>query len=114
MQAQIDALTTRVEKLEQMLQAPQNADRHPSTASPRSTQPALTALQEIEKLQTNWKQLRRGLSKTELRQLLGDPASEFRLDRQTLWYYKYPGIGNGSVMLDHGGKVSGWQNPPFR
>ncbi len=116
MQAQIDALNKQLDRLEKRVQSrlpPLDANTPPLTASPRA-QPKLTALQESEKLRTGWTQLRRGLSKTELRRLLGDPASKIKLDRQTLWYYTYPGIGNGSVMLGHTGKVTGWQEPPFR
>lgn len=117
MQAQLDALNKRLEQLQQMLQArlpPANTTgTHPS-AEPPPAQPRLAAYQELGKLRANWEQLQRGLSQTELRQLLGNPRSELALDRQTLWYYLYPGIGGGSVMLDSKNKVTGWQEPPFR
>jgi len=129
MQAQLDALNKRLERLEHPLQshlpspdAAANATTvddgvaatsAPPAASPPA-QPALTALRELEVLRTNWKQLKRGLTRTELRQLLGKPGSKLALDRQTMWYYRYPGIGGGSVMLDSKGKVTGWQEPPFR
>ena len=116
MQAQIDALSKRLQRLEKILHSrlsAQDINSPPPTPSSHA-QVKLTALQEIEKLNTNWKQLHRGLSKTELRQLLGEPASTIRLERQTLWYYKYPGVGVGSVMLGGNDKVSGWQEPPFR
>lgn len=116
MQAQIDALTKRIERLEQRLPAhtpSPDASSHPLTTPPR-TPPQLTALEELEKIRENWQQLHHGLSKTELRHLLGNPASKFKLNRQTIWYYRYPGIGSGSVILGYSGKVNGWQEPPFR
>ena len=130
MQAQLNALNKRLERLEHPLQshlrspdAAANATTvddgvaaatsAPPAASP-PVQPALTALSELETLRTNWKQLKRGLTRTELRQLLGKPGSELALGRQTMWYYRYPGIGGGSVILDSTGKVTGWQEPPFR
>ena len=125
-QEQLDALNKRLEQLEQMPQSPlpppgaatdttvtDVVDSHPPTVPPR-VQPELAAYQGVEALRTNWKQLQRGLSRTELRHLLGKPRSELTLDQQTLWYYRYPGIGGGSVILDSKGKVTGWQEPPFR
>ena len=133
MQVQIDTLNKRLGRLEQMLQSLQpppdtatgsrttNTDETPPppvTSIPAAIStpalPGLAAYRELEVLRTNWKQLQRGLSRTELRQLLGKPQSEMVLDQQTLWYYRYPGIGGGSVMLDSKGEVTGWQEPPFR
>ncbi len=116
MQAQIDALNKRLQRLENILQArlPAENTNPPPAVSPAHAASKQSALEELENLHTNWKRLRHGLSKSELQQLLGEPASKFKLDRQTLWYYKYPGIGVGSVMLGRDGKVSGWQQPPFR
>jgi len=111
MQAQIDALNKRVDQLEQRLQ--QITQRNLSSPAALPAQPELTALEEVEKLRISWGKLRRGLSKTELQQLLGEPVSTLKLDRQILWYYKYPAIGSGSVMFDYSGKVSAWQKPPF-
>jgi len=124
-QTQLDALNKRLEQLEQMPQSrlpPPDAatdttatdvvDNPPPAVTPRA-QPEPAAYRKLEALRANWKQLQRGLSRTELSHLLGKPRSELTLDRQTLWYYRYPGIGGGSVMLDSKGKVTGWQEPPF-
>ncbi len=72
-----------------------------------------TIFEEVGHIRKNWEKLHRGLSKAELRQLLGEPASKFKFNREILWYYKYKGLGVGSVMLDSDGKVSEWQTPPF-
>lgn len=121
LQAQIDALTKRLDKLEKKVQLNQHPlDQHPlSQKSPETTSqvvPArsgLTALHETEELKTNWKKLQRGLSETQLLQLLGKPDSKTSVNNQTLWYYVYPVIGRGSVMFGYDGKVSAWQKPPF-
>ena len=72
-----------------------------------------TIFEEVGHIRKNWEKLHRGLSTAELQQLLGEPASKFRFNREILWYYKYKGLGVGSVMLDSDGKVSEWQTPPF-
>lgn len=110
MQVQIDVLNKRLDQLELRLQ--QMTQLNLSSTDLRA-QPKLTALEEVEKLRTAWEQLHRGLSKTELQQLLGEPASRLKLEQQMLWYYAYPAIGSGSVMFDFSGKVSAWQKPPF-
>lgn len=111
MQAQIDALNKRLGQLELRLQ--QMTPLKLSSPAALRVQPELTALEEVEKLGAVWDQLRRGLSKTELQQLLGEPASRLKLEQKILWYYTYPAIGSGSIMFDYSGKVSAWQKPPF-
>ncbi len=81
MQAQIDTLNKRLERLEQMLQSFQpppdtaagsritNTDEIPPpvTSTPAVTSapalPGLAAYRELEVLRANWKQLQRGLSR---------------------------------------------------
>ncbi len=124
-QAQLNALNKRLRRLERIL--PQHsspsdaivataagAATAPPSAAPPRVRPEPTAYRKPEKLRASWKKLQRGLSRTKLRQLLGKPRSKLVLGRQTLWYYRYPGIGGGSVILDNDGKVTGWQEPPFR
>ncbi len=121
MQAQIDALTKRLDRLEKKVQLnPYPLEQHPlEQKSPDTgsqlvpTRSGLTALHEMEELKTNWKKLQRGLSKTQLLQLLGNPDAKTRVNNQIIWYYVYPVIGRGSVMFDYDGKVSAWQKPPF-
>ncbi len=115
MQTQIDTLNKRLQRLEKIFHSRLPAkDITPiPPTSPPHARPKLSALQEIQDLQTNWEKLQRGLSTSKLQTLLGDPASKFKLGRETVWYYKYPGIGAGSVMLGRDGKVNGWQKPSF-
>jgi hypothetical protein len=72
------------------------------------------AYQWREALKQQWRGVRTGMSDEEIRQLLGTPSREFTLDGKPVWYYSYPGIGNGSVLFSRDGHtVAGWQHPPF-
>ncbi len=67
-----------------------------------------------EAVKDQWGGIKNGMSDEQIRQLLGAPAREFTLNGQPVWYYTYPGVGNGSVMFGRDGhKVVGWQHPPF-
>jgi len=72
------------------------------------------AFQWREALKAQWHGIRAGMSGEEIRKLLGTPSREFALDGKPVWYYAYPGIGNGSVMFSRDGHaVAGWQHPPY-
>jgi hypothetical protein len=79
------------------------------------SQPAVPeAFQWRETLKDQWHNVKAGMSSEEIRGLLGKPSREFTLDGKPVWYYSYPGIGNGSVMFSRDGDtVAGWQHPPF-
>ncbi len=78
-------------------------------------QPAVPeAFQWRETLKDQWRSVKAGMSSEEIRKLLGTPSREFTVDGKPVWYYSYPGIGNGSVMFSRDGHtVAGWQHPPF-
>jgi hypothetical protein len=81
-----------------------------------SASPAVVpaAFQWREMLKDQWHSVKTGMSGEEIRGLLGKPSREFTLDGKPVWYYSYPGIGNGSVMFSRDGQtVAGWQHPPF-
>jgi hypothetical protein len=72
------------------------------------------AFQWRETLKAQWRSIKAGMSSEEIRKLLGTPSREFALDGKPIWYYSYPGIGNGSVMFSRdGNSVAGWQHPPY-
>jgi hypothetical protein len=80
--------------------------------------PSTTAIPEAfqwrEMLKAQWRSIKAGMSSEEIRKLLGTPSREFALDGKPVWYYSYPGIGNGSVMFSRDGHtVAGWQHPPY-
>ncbi len=67
-----------------------------------------------ETLKDQWHSVKAGMNDEEIKGLLGTPSREFTLDGKPVWYYSYPGIGNGSVMFSRDGHtVAGWQHPPF-
>jgi hypothetical protein len=78
-------------------------------------QPAVPeAFQWRETLKGQWGGVKAGMGSDEIRKLLGTPSREFTVDGKPVWYYSYPGIGNGSVMFSRDGRtVAGWQHPPF-
>jgi DNA-binding transcriptional MerR regulator len=83
-----------------------------------STNPSPAAIPDAyqwrEMLKDQWHSIMAGMSYEEIRKLLGTPSRELTLDGKPVWYYAYPGIGNGSVMFGRDGHtVVGWQHPPF-
>ena len=72
------------------------------------------AFQWRETLKSEWRSIKAGMSSEEIRKLLGTPSREFTIDGKPVWYYAYPGIGNGSVIFSRDGHaVTGWQHPPY-
>jgi hypothetical protein len=59
----------------------------------------------------SWRSLHPGQGTVEVASLLGEPASRFELPGRTVWYYRYPDLGPGSVVFDGAGNVSSWQIP---
>jgi len=72
------------------------------------------AFQWREALKEEWRSIKTGISSEEIRKRLGTPSREFTIDGKPVWYYAYPGIGNGSVMFSRDGHtVVSWQHPPY-
>jgi hypothetical protein len=79
----------------------------PPSAAPESSQ-------RREMLRDQWRGIKAGMSRDEIRGLLGSPSRELIIDGKPLWYYSYPGIGNGSVLFSRDSHtVAAWQHPPF-
>ena len=99
--------------------APSNITRSSAPArveAGTSPSPAVVpaAFQWREMLKEQWRNVKAGMSGEEIGKLLGTPSRELTLDGKPVWYYSYPGIGNGSVMFSRDGHtVAGWQHPPF-
>ena len=92
--------------------APAPVQVEAGTAPPPPAVPVAFQWREI--LNDQWHSVKAGMSGEEIRKLLGTPSREFTLDGKPVWYYSYPGIGNGSVMFSRDGHtVAGWQHPPF-
>ena len=56
----------------------------------------------------HWRRLERGMTKTQVRSILGEPIKRIKGTR-TLWYY--PNIYCAYVSFDKNGLLSGWNEP---
>ena len=52
-----------------------------------------------------WRQVRNGMTRDEVRALLGAPQSQIPAGNRTGWYYAYGADGGASVFFDHDGHV---------
>jgi hypothetical protein len=114
---QLKALSQQVEVLQGKLNAreqkeqiqattPANQARSEEAASTKTEQAGTTVVQ-------NWRKITPGLTQDQVLQLLGEPAAKFRAGGQTVWYYKYPGKGVGSVFFYDNGRAASSQRPPI-
>ena len=79
---------------------------------PAPSQPEGLSKTQEQAIRDRWKNLRRGMTPQEVESALGKPEQTMEVDRQTVWYYRYSGVG-ASVVFNREGHVSGWQKPPF-
>jgi len=111
LKTQIDALQARVQALEHA------SDKAQTHAMPSTSDVAAEAAAQLRRedaaVREGWKKVKRGLTREEVKALLGEPQKTFTLDRKLVWYYYYPAVGGGSVMFDSVGHVMGQQAPPF-
>jgi hypothetical protein len=56
----------------------------------------------------NWRRLKNGMAKAQVRSILGEPIKIIKGTR-TLWYY--PNIYCAYVSFDNNGLLSGWNEP---
>jgi hypothetical protein len=128
-EAQVRALDAKVTALEraQKTGAPATDTTRPSPAVPAATgtpapatttsevaaQAAAQLRREDAAVRQGWRQIKSGLTQDEVKELLGSPQQTFMLSGKLVWYYNYPAVGGGSVMLDTTGHVIGHQAPPF-
>ena len=68
---------------------------------------------EEPSISQRWRTLKRGMTAEAVEALLGLPQRVIEVDSKIVWYYRYPNIGAGSVVLNPDKRVSGWQKPPF-
>ena len=102
-----------------------SADTKPSTpagaGSVAATEPAQGAQapppqpanMQLVALKRAWADIKTGVPNTRVKELLGDPTEELRLNGKLTWYYAYPGIGAGSIFFNEDGRVSSRKSPFF-
>lgn len=88
-------LERRVEQLEKQVAQPVSAPK------PVSGQPDGWRQRE------NWRSLRRGMTESDVRSLLGEPEKVDTFPSRTLW--SYPGLGD--ARFDRNGRLDGWSEP---
>ena len=100
LEKQVVELAAEVQRLERQLAA-QRARRG-------ATPPAARA--EGWRELRNWRSLRKGMSRFEVMQLLGEPGKVS--DYYSFERWEYPDALGGRVNFDSGGSVVGWRPPP--
>jgi hypothetical protein len=97
LQRRVSGLEARIDRLEKMLLSNKSRTREEvSTVNPNGWK-------NIE----NWRRLEKGMSKSEVRKILGRPG---KVSTGALDFWYYPDVTGGEVTFD-GGKVQGWQEP---
>jgi len=139
----MDQLTRRVKTLETQVRQLQNACASPgaATTAPSQVKPGPAAATGSAKAgsapaaapapagqtgntpsagngypwraKENWRSMKADMTADQVENLLGKPSRTCKLNGDTVWYYRYPGVGAGSVMIRSNGSVAGWQRPPF-
>lgn len=127
----VQRLDARVEQIEKRLPAsPETglrdaappAETEPRVSAggvPRATAgavpPAVAPEQTSAKssVQKRWHRISHGMTAQAVEALLGRPQRTLAVNTKTVWYYSYPDIGSGSVVLTQDGLVDDWQSPPF-
>ena len=100
LEQEVADLAAEVQRLERQLAA-QRARRGATPAASRGE-----GWRELR----NWRSLRKGMSRFEVMQLLGEPGKVS--DYYSFERWEYPDALGGRVNFDAGGSVAGWRPPP--
>lgn len=96
---EVNDLKTRIEAIEKRLGA--ISDVSPASAA------APSAPSPFE----NWRRVRQGMTREQVKSLVGEPSKAFELDGSHVWYYRYEAGAAGSVFFDSAGRASSFQRP---
>jgi hypothetical protein len=97
LERQVAELAAEVQRLERQL------------AARRGAGPPATGGEGWRELR-NWRSLRKGMSRFEVMQLLGEPGKVS--DYYSFERWEYPDALGGRVNFDSSGSVAGWRPPP--
>jgi hypothetical protein len=78
-------------------------------ATPPSTG---TAAQTKGMVHDLWQKLKQGMTMDQVEQTLGPPEFTEQRESETVWFYHYENIGNGSLTFRQDGSLVSWQGPP--
>jgi cell division protein FtsB len=84
--------------------------------TPNVTEPSVPtavkpAADSIPALREKWSQVKQGMPKARITDVLGTPTKELTINGKLVWYYYYEGIGGSSVFFNSDGRVSSQQRP---
>lgn len=112
-QQQPTELKTEVHELRAQVKQLQTQQAESAKAAQAAAAAAAQQIHSKESsVRENWHKIQAGMSEDQVAALLGQPAQKFMLGSQQVWYYVYPGSGNGSVMFSPGRRVVSSQSPP--
>ena len=94
---QVAELTAEVQRLERQLEAQSSAKR-------------LATGEEGWREPRNWRSLRKGMSRFQVMQILGEPGKVS--DYYSFERWEYPDALGGRVNFDSSGSLVGWRPPP--
>ena len=83
----------------------------PNVTSPSVPTAAKPAADSIATLRERWSQVKKGMPKAQITDVLGTPTKELTINGKLVWYYYYKGIGGSSVFFNSDGRVSSQQRP---
>lgn len=112
-----DELTALKQEQARLRQSLDEIDRRiralEGTSAPAGMTPPAVEVRQTTPLtlQHAWSEIKPGVMKTRVDQILGKPAREMLINSDRVWYYVYPGIGNGSVFFNSQDKVTAAQPP---
>lgn len=98
LQDKVKRLESRIDQIEKLLQSSNDRNRGSKNR----------INQDGWQSQENWRRLQKGMSKSEVRHLLGKPGKIRSRSYGDTWYY--PDVLGGSVSFDNS-RVDGWSEP---
>lgn len=102
--ASAQSLDDRVRDLERRVEQLEKQGAHP--ASPASAPKPVSGQSDGWRQIENWRSLRRGMTESDVRSILGEPQRVDASSSLTLW--AYPRGGSADFL---GGRLNGWREP---
>ena len=104
--AQEESLNERVARLEKEVAYLEMRLARLENSKPRVV-PVSSSEQKSDKGQLAWRSLEKGMSKDQVKKLLGEPKDVMNFNENEIWDY----ASGGSIRFDGSGRVMGWYEP---
>ena len=105
--AQEETLDERVARLERMIVNLEDRVAHLEKSQGPGVVPASSSERKVEKDKLPWLSLKKGMSKDQVKKILGEPKGVMNFNEAEIWDY----ASGGSVRFDSSGRVLGWYEP---